>query len=159
MSWKVRSPSLCLHYLVLDETTTESPQSLLLPPLFALLLYLLSVYIIIPMLSRWRARRQASRQTFTQSITDRLPSSITNRIPSTDRLTSFFGARRSSVSSGASLLGDEELEDGFTGLDPEANNGEADSRRLSRDLERGFRDDSESDDEDSRGGRERPSRR
>lgn len=143
----------------LDETSAHRPQSLLLPPLFALLLYLLSVYIIFPILSRWRARRQASRHTFTQSITDRLPSSITNRIPSTDRLTSIFGSRRSSESSGASLLGDEELEDGFTGLDPEVNNGEAEGGRLSRDLERGFRDDSESDEEDLRVGRERLSRR
>ena len=144
---------------MLDETSAKSSQALLLPPLFALLLYLLSVYIIFPMLSHWRARRQASRQTFTQSITDRLPSSIANRIPSTDRLTSFFGARRSSVSSGASLLGDEELEDGFTGLDPEVNSGEAEGGRLSRDLERGFRDDSESDEEDARGESERLSRR
>lgn len=140
---------------MLDEASAEGSQSLLLPPLFALLLYLLSVYIIFPILSRWRARRQASRQTFTQSITDRLPSSITNRIPSTDRLTSFFGARRSSESSGASLLGDEELEDGFTGLDPDVDIGEAEGGRLSRDLERGFRDDSESDEEDSRGGSRR----
>lgn len=130
-------------------------QSLLLPPLFALLLYLLSVYIVLPILSRWRARRLASRQTLAQSITDRLPSSITNRIPSTDRLTSFFGSRRSSVSSGASLLGDEELEEGFTGLDREVNGGEADGGRLSRDLERGFRDESDSDEEEDRRGRGR----
>ena len=49
-------------------------------------------------------------------------------------------------------MGDEELEDGFTGLDPEVNRGGAEGGRLSRDLERGFRDDSESDEEDSRRG-------
>ena len=133
-------------------------QSLLLPPFFALLLYLLSVYIILPALTHWRARRQASRQTLAQSITDRLPSFITNRFPSTDHLTSFFSSRRGSVSSGASLLGDEELEDGFTGLDQEIHGGRREEGRLSRDLERGFRDESESDEEDDRGRRGRINR-
>ena len=110
------------------------------------------------MLSHWRARRQAKRQTLVQSFTDRLPASITNRFPSTDRLTSFFGSRRSSLSSGASLLGDEELEDGFTGLDRDVDGEESGGGRLSRDLERGFRDESESDEEDDRRIRGRPSR-
>ena len=51
------------------------------------------------------------------------------------------------MSSGQSLLEDEELEDGFTGLDQEISGG-VEGARLSRDLERGFRDDSDSDEED-----------
>ena len=57
------------------------------------------------------------------------------------------------MSSGQSLLGDEELEDGFTGLDQGVIGGGAEGGRLSRDLERGFRDESESDEEDDRRGR------
>ena len=57
------------------------------------------------------------------------------------------------MSSGQSLLEDEELEDGFTGLEQDISGG-VEGARLSRDLERGFRDDSDSDEEDGRRGRE-----
>ncbi|KAL8662150.1 MAG: hypothetical protein Q9202_004973 [Teloschistes flavicans] len=59
--------------------------------------------------------------------------------------------RRDSAGSGESLLGDEELEEeGFGGrerdCDGESRNGVGDGdRRLSLELERGFKDDSESD--------------
>lgn len=62
------------------------------------------------------------------------------------------------MSSGQSLLGDEELEDGFTGLNQEVNGSGEEGGRLSRDLERGFRDESESDEEDDRRGRARDDR-
>ena len=63
------------------------------------------------------------------------------------------------MSSGQSLLEDEELEDGFTGLDQDISGGGIEDARLSRDLERGFRDDSDSDEEDGRRGRETIGRR
>ena len=44
------------------------------------------------------------------------------------------------------------------GLDQEVNREAAHGGRLSRDLERGFRDESDSDEEDLRGGRGRPAR-
>lgn len=56
------------------------------------------------------------------------------------------------MSSGQSLLEDEELEDGFTGLDQEIG-GRVEGARLSTDLERGFRDDSDSDEEGGTRGR------
>jgi hypothetical protein len=81
-----------------------------------------------------------------------------------DAVTDFFGhrvqwaRRRTSLASADFNLGDEELEEGL-GTEHLPRNAEdmGLDRRLSRDLEAGFRDDSESEDEDGRG-RERTRR-
>ncbi|KAI4118831.1 MAG: hypothetical protein LQ345_001165 [Seirophora villosa] len=121
-------------------------KTLLLPPAFALALYLLTTYVLLPLYRNYRARHPSSAYTLLTPITDRLPGNL--------RLPSFFGAqRRGSAGSGDSLLGDEELEEGFgvggNGRDRE----ERREERLSLELERGFMDESESDEEDGRRGR------
>ena len=70
------------------------------------------------------------------------------------------GQRRGSTESGDSLLGDEELEDGFVEGDarrerPIGTNESGGGERLSLELERGFKDDSDesSGDEHHRGRR------
>ncbi len=67
--------------------------------------------------------------------------------PLTHRIPSLF-SRRNSMASGESLLGDEELEEG---LQEDVSRRESrEERRLSVELERGFRDESDEEDEDPR---------
>lgn len=124
-------------------------KGLFLPPFFALLLYLLISYLLLPLLTRWRSRQRTTQRSLTRSVIDRLPSSLT------DRVASFFPYRRQSTSSGGSLLGDEELEEGFLDVDSELHGQRGGRReeaeeegRLSRDLEGGFRDESSDEEED-----------
>ena len=76
-----------------------------------------------------------------------------------DALSSFSSGsrwRRNSQSSGDSLFGDEELEEGF-GLDEDRlsrrNSNEGEARRLSRELEVGFKDDSDEEGNEQGDGR------
>ncbi|KAL9019946.1 MAG: hypothetical protein Q9185_002800 [Variospora sp. 1 TL-2023] len=124
-----------------------SPQTLLLPPAFALALYLLTTYVLLPLYRKYRARHPSSAYTLLTPITDRLPANLP--------LPAFFGARRrGSEGSGDSLLGDEELEERFDGGGGGDGRGEDErgEERLSLELERGFKDESESEEED--GGRD-----
>lgn len=119
-------------------------QTLLLPPLFALALYLLTSYVLLPLYRTYRARHPSSAYT--------LLSPITNRLSDNLRIPAFLGLRRrGSADSGDSLLGDEELEEGF-GLDGGGGDGRAreerGGERLSLELERGFKDESESDEDE-----------
>lgn len=125
-------------------------KTLLLPPLFALALYLFTTYVFIPFYRRYHARNSHSTFTLLRPLTDRISNNL--HIPS------FFGARRrDSTGSGDSLLGDEELEEGFDvgGRGGRERGQEGDrgggGERLSLELERGFKDESEESEEEGRG--------
>ncbi|KAI4125218.1 MAG: hypothetical protein LQ338_004380 [Usnochroma carphineum] len=127
-------------------------KTLLFPPGFALALYFLTTYVLLPLYRRYRARYPSSAYT--------LLTPITNRISSNFHIPTFFGVRRrDSAGSGDSLLGDEELEEGFGGGGGAGGRGDGREReergeeRLSLELERGFKDESESDEDDRRRGR------
>ena len=132
-------------------------QTLLLPPIFALLLYLLTTYLILPHYRRLRAR--SSYALLPSSLTPSSPTSLSFANGLVSRVNAFIG-RESRRRSGESLMGDEELEEQFTTLpstmlherDDMARLGEADDRetRLSRDLERGFRDSSDEEEDNRR---------
>ncbi|KAL8966205.1 MAG: hypothetical protein Q9183_003476 [Haloplaca sp. 2 TL-2023] len=128
-------------------------KTLLLPPTFALFLYLFTSYIFIPAYRHFRTQHPHSPFEFLSPVTQFLRTNIP--------LPKVFGARRrGSAESGDSLLGDEELEEeGFVGRErrrgPLAPAGAGDAeRRLSLELEQGFKDDSGSEgSEDERGRR------
>ncbi|MCJ1433774.1 hypothetical protein MMC27_003139 [Xylographa pallens] len=135
-------------------------KTLFIPPLVALAIYLVIVYVLLP-LYRQRQRyahyipvslppaySPSGQQSFISRARQRVLNAITHSGAS-----SRWG-RRGSQTSADSMFGDEELEEGF-GIDgvPEER-GRRDSevredRRLSRDLEVGFRDDSDEDDPDA----------
>ncbi|KAI4187759.1 MAG: hypothetical protein L6R41_002605 [Letrouitia leprolyta] len=126
--------------------------TLLLPPLFALALYLFTTYVFIPFYRRYRARNSYSTSNLFRPLTDRISNNL--HIPS------FFSARRrNSTGSGDSLLGDEELEEGFDvggrgGRERERGqegDGGGVGERLSLELERGFKDESDESEEEGRG--------
>lgn len=131
-------------------------QTLLLPPAFALTLYLLLTYLIIPYYRHLRAH--SSYTLVPSSLAP--PSSISTTIFS--RITSLLGQRQRRGSGNAeSLLGDEELEEGVADLSEDVIRRRSDlgaevaahgDGRLSRELERGFRDSSD-DEEEPRGTR------
>ncbi|KAL8872751.1 MAG: hypothetical protein Q9174_001673 [Haloplaca sp. 1 TL-2023] len=128
-------------------------KTILLPPAFALFLYLFTSYIFIPIYRHIRTQHPHPPFEFLSPVTQFLRSNIP--------LPKFLGARRrGSADSGDSLLGDEELEEeGFGGRErrggPLAPAGPGDAeRRLSLELEQGFKDDSGSEgSEDERGRR------
>ena len=133
--WKVRYNSLKTS----DRQLMPS-QTLLLPPLFALSIYLLSVYLILPLYQRFRAS-QPRGYSVLQPFTQHLPSA-----------TRLFNRRDSSVSAD-SLLGDEELEEGLRADEQVFRRDGREERRLSRELERGFKDDSDEEEENRGRGR------
>ncbi|KAI4256847.1 MAG: hypothetical protein L6R42_006002, partial [Xanthoria sp. 1 TBL-2021] len=127
-------------------------QTILLPPAFALLLYLTASYVLLPLYAHYRRHHPSSTSSLFAPLTDLLPA----RLPIFMR-----GQRRGSTESGDSLLGDEELEEGVVdggGGRRERSFGSNDrggGERLSLELERGFKDDSDesSGDEHHRGRR------
>lgn len=138
------------------------------PPLVAFLLYLVSIYVLLP-LYRKRTRYahylpipiplsalSSNRPSLVSRIRDRISGAL-SPLGGGNRW-----QRRHSQATDDSLFDDEELEEGV-GMDA-AEDGTISStlaverdRRLSRDLEVGFRDDS--DDEDGHGRREGEGRR
>ncbi|KAL8922553.1 MAG: hypothetical protein Q9208_005055 [Pyrenodesmia sp. 3 TL-2023] len=102
------------------------------------------LYILLPLYRKYRARHPSSAYTLLAPITNRLSDNL--RIPSFLRL-----RRRASGDSGDSLLGDEELEEGFglSGGGDARTRDERGGERLSLELERGFKDESESDEDES----------
>ncbi|MCJ1472958.1 hypothetical protein MMC13_001607 [Lambiella insularis] len=134
-------------------------KTIFVPPLLALALYLAIAYILIP-LYRQRARyaHYIPVSLHTPSSAPGPPNFLSQaRERVLDALTPFGAGnrwrRRGSQMSADSMFGDEELEEGF-GIEgvprdrPRRGSVAAEDRRLSRDLEVGFRDDS--DDEDRR---------
>ncbi|CAF9906541.1 MAG: hypothetical protein ALECFALPRED_002425 [Alectoria fallacina] len=134
-------------------------KTLFLPPIFALAFYVLTTYLILPYYRHLRARSSYSLLPSPQSSSNN--PSLTTRVFS--RIQDLLGRskRRASLNS---LLGDEELEEGFDNLSEGVIRGrtgvaidsdtEGDTR-LSRELEGGFRDssDEEEEEDDRRRGR------
>lgn len=112
---------------------THGIQTIVLPPIFALFLYVLAIYVFLPNYHRLRARHRSSTYFRSQIPSWLLLSSISQ------------GNRRFS---GESLLGDEELEEGLLEDDvPGRPNDPGIESRLSRELEVGFRDESDEEEE------------
>ena len=141
------------HLLILNDKT-KSPQTVLLPPIFALALYLLTTYLILPYYRQLRARSSYSLLPSSQSPSNN--PSLTSRLIA--RIQTLVGRpkRRASTNS---LLGDEELEEGFENFAEDMPRGRNEvavqsstegDRRLSRDLEVGFRDSSDEEEDDRR---------
>ena len=133
---------------------TDFRQALLLPPIFALALYALTTYLILPYYRHLRTRSSYSLLPSSQSSSNN--PSLTTRLFS--RVQTLVGRSKRRDSS-SSLDGDEELEEGFQGFSEEVVRERNDvlvhsdterERRLSRELEGGFRDSSD-EDEDDRG--------
>ena len=126
-------------------------QTLLLPPLVALLLYLLIIHLALPLYYRFYTRHRASA-----TFLSRSQDIIRNHIFSFIRFL-HIPQRNNNSTSGDSLLGDEELEEGLLDDSSLPNGGrDADNeRRLSRELEAGFRDESDDENEQVRSGRDR----
>lgn len=127
-------------------------QTILIPPLSALLLYLLITYLILPYYRRLRLH--SSYTLLPSSFSPPSSDSVSFAQGLFSRVSSLLG-RRGSGSGAESLLGDEELEEDFVGLSDSmtgarhdvARTADADSeRRLSHELERGFRDSSDEED-------------
>lgn len=121
---------------------------MLIPLLLALIFYLLIINIFLPLYRRLPPSRAFSTSNFSKF----LPASLRNRLSGLQLRDLAHFSRRRSLSGEESLLGDEELEEGFLdSAEGGRNGGEDGERRLSRELEVGFRD--ESDDEDDDGDR------
>ncbi|MCJ1392369.1 hypothetical protein MMC18_005236 [Xylographa bjoerkii] len=132
-------------------------KTIFVPPLVALAIFLVIVYVLLPLYRQ----RQRYAHYIPVSLPPAYPSSGQQSFISRTRqrvlnaiIPSGAGnrwGRRGSQMSADSMFGDEELEEGFgiEGVPEERGrrNSEArEDRRLSRDLEVGFRDDSDEDD-------------
>ncbi len=148
-----------VHYILssLFNALTDSRQAVLLPPIFAFALYVLTTYFILPYYRYLRARSSYSLLPSSQSPSNN--PSLTSRLFS--RIQTLVGRSKRRASS-SSLLDDEELEEGFDSLSEGVmagrNNVTIDSdtagdRRLSRELEGGFRDSSDEEGDRGRGRR------
>lgn len=130
---------------------------MLLPPIFALALYGLTTYLILPYYRQLRVR--SSYSLLPSSQTSSNDPSLATRLIS--RIQTLVGGSKRRDSSN-SLLGDEELEEEFDNLsgdvvrgrnDVTVDSATEDDRRLSRELEGGFRDSSDEEDDDRGRGR------
>ena len=127
-------------------------KTLLVPPLLALIIYLLAIYIILPLYRHISSSRNFSAS----SLPSIVPASLRNRLSGIQLRDLVQFPRRRSLSGEESLLGDEELEEGLlesTDGRGGGGGGEECERRLSRELEVGFRDESDEEDEGDRRGR------
>lgn len=135
-----------------------------MPPLLALIIYLFAIYIALPLYRHFSPSRHFSASTL-PSI---LPASLRSRLSSVQLRELIRFPRRGSLSGEESLLGDEELEEGLLESTGERGRGGGGGggasgggsggggeyeRRLSRELEVGFRDESDEEDEGDRRGR------
>ena len=141
-------------------------QTIILPPVFALLLYLLTTYLFLPLYHRLRT--QSTYTLLPNSLSSPSPESIPFARGLLSRLSTLLGRddndndRRNSFNGAESLLGDEELEEGFGELSRSISAQERNGRiaeaaqagesegRLSQELERGFRDSSDEEEDDRR---------
>ncbi len=148
-----------VHYVFSSSfnALTDSRQAVLLPPIFAFALYVLTTYLILPYYRYLRARSSYSLLPSSQSPSNN--PSLTSRLFS--RIQTLVGRSKRRASS-SSLLDDEELEEGFDNLSEGVITGRngvtidsdtAGDRRLSRELEGGFRDSSDEEGDRGRGRR------
>lgn len=157
--WTLLKVCLCLRE---RWTWLTFRQTLIIPALISLILYLIISYAIVPIWKRYRGRYNNylpldSITTRTTSLRHRIQNAVFSRlIPSTWRRD--FGGERYAVSAedgtGSDFDDEEgeelyEVDDGHReALSLDARRGrDIDGRRLSRDLEEGFKDDSD-DEED-----------
>ncbi|CZR59027.1 uncharacterized protein PAC_08919 [Phialocephala subalpina] len=145
-------------------------KTLIAPALISLILYLIISYAVVPLWKRYRGRYSSYLpldriSTNTTSLRQRMQTALFSRlIPSTWRRD--FGGQRYTVSAqdgAGSDFDDEEGEELYDvddgrreALSLDARRGrDIDDRRLSRDLEEGFKDDSDEEDDlpDTRDGR------
>ncbi|KAL6719667.1 hypothetical protein ACLMJK_001588 [Lecanora helva] len=135
-------------------------KTIILPPIFALLLYIATTYVLLPAYHRFRT--QSNYTLLPSSLSPPSPESIPFARGLVDRVSTLLGRRRDSLNGPESLLGDEELEEGFGELSHSVSAQERNARihnlpevgserRLSQELERGFRDSSDEDEDDDRG--------
>ncbi|KUJ20082.1 uncharacterized protein LY89DRAFT_470393 [Mollisia scopiformis] len=137
-------------------------KTLIIPALISLILYLIISYAIVPLWKRYRGRYSTylpldSISTRTTSLRHRIQTAVFSRlIPSTWRRD--FGGERYTVSAQDGAGSDFDDEDGEELYDIDDGHREAlsldarrgrdlDGRRLSRDLEEGFKDDSDDEDD------------
>lgn len=134
-----------------------------MPPLLALIIYLSAIYIIFPLYRHFSPSRNFSAS----ALPSILPASVRNRLSGVQLRDLIQFPRRRSLSGEESLLGDEELEEGLLESTDErgrrvgggrgggggGGGGEEYERRLSRELEVGFRDESDEEDDGDRRGR------
>ncbi|WYZ38719.1 hypothetical protein EsH8_III_000633 [Colletotrichum jinshuiense] len=140
--------------------TMSVVKTLIVPAVISLILFLVSTYVFLPLWRRWRSRYSQylpidSISTSTVSLRQRVQNAIARMmVPSTWRRNAH---ERLVIATDASEDGymsedGEELgevgEDTRRALSEDARRDRHDSnRRLSRDLEEGFRDDSDDDDD------------
>lgn len=137
-------------------------KTLIIPATISLLLYVVISYLLVPLWKRYRARYSnylplETLSSQTTSFRQRLQSAIARRLlPSTWR--SDFGGNRFAVDATDGSGSDFDDDDGEELYEVDSNRREAlsldarrgrddDGRRLSRDLEEGFKDDSDDEDD------------
>ncbi|KAI1497571.1 hypothetical protein F5X99DRAFT_396484 [Biscogniauxia marginata] len=143
-------------------STLSVVKTLIIPAVISLILFLVSTYLLVPL---WRHYRNRYSQYLPLDTISNRTSSIRGRVQ--DAIAHWvvpprwrIGSRLAMGSEAESDVGysseegeelDDVLEDRRHALSLDAHNMRTDSiRRLSRDLEEGFRDDSEEDDDDAR---------
>ena len=146
------------------------PQTLVIPALISLILYVVISYLLVPLWKRYRGRYSNylplnTISTQTTSFRQRIQRAIARRLlPSSWR--SDFGGNEYTVSATDGNGSDFDEDDGEELYEVDSNRREAlsldarrgqhdDGRRLSRDLEEGFKDDSDDDDDVQGDGRGR----
>ena len=141
----------------LPSTIFDKLQTLIIPAIISLLLYLIISYVLVPIWRRYRARYSQylpleSISTQTTTFRQRVQGVFARYLlPSSWR--SDFGSNRYAVSAADGLVDEFDDEEGEElsdvddnrrlALSLDARRGLVDDRRLSRDLEEGFRDDSD----------------
>ncbi|MCJ1250516.1 hypothetical protein MMC30_007744 [Trapelia coarctata] len=132
-------------------------KTIFIPPLVALAIYLSVVYVLLPLYRRRARYSQYIPVSIPISSSSYAPQGFISRVRQRvlDALSPFGSVnrwRRGSHASADSMFGDEELEEGY-GVGEivpadrrNSDAGTGDERRLSRELEVGFRDESDEDD-------------
>ncbi|MCJ1332784.1 hypothetical protein MMC10_009478 [Thelotrema lepadinum] len=128
-------------------------EAFIVPPLIALAIYLIYLFVVIPIYRRRQRYSQYlpmslysdSEETFINRTRSRISGVLR---PLTNK--QWWSRRRPRTMSFDTYFGDEELEEGMGLQDPSTprqREQDQSQRRLSRDLEAGFRDDSSSSDD------------
>ncbi|KAI1103256.1 hypothetical protein F4804DRAFT_235322 [Jackrogersella minutella] len=148
-------------------TTVSVVKTLIIPAVISLILFLLSNYVLVPLWRHYRARYSQylpldTISNHTSTLRGRIQDTLARwLVPSTWRFTTrdrvVIGDNESDI--GFSSEEGEELDDvdddrrHALSLDTHNPDGADSLRRLSRDLEEGFRDDSDEEDQNVRTGR------
>ncbi|CAJ2507413.1 Uu.00g085990.m01.CDS01 [Anthostomella pinea] len=143
-------------------STLSVVKTLIIPAVISLILFLVSTFVLVPLWRRYRSRY--SQYLPLESISNRT-SSVRARVQ--DAMARWLIPSRWRVGDRLVIGGDTESDQGYSSedgeelddvigdhhdaLSPDTRNQQTDSmRRLSRDLEEGFRDDSDEEENDER---------